>query len=79
MYVVGAELCTWKFSEFQKSLHERGAVRSLTGKENVILIVSTPHFDSFNLRHPSLFFVFFFVNRILTLTSTLYCHICQDG
>jgi len=40
VYVVGAERCTWKFSEFQKSLHERGAVRPLTGKENVILITA---------------------------------------
>lgn len=38
MYVVGAERCTWKFSDFQKTLHEKGAVRPLTGKENVILI-----------------------------------------
>uniref|UniRef100_A0A1J3GVR9 Mitochondrial fission protein ELM1 n=2 Tax=Noccaea caerulescens TaxID=107243 RepID=A0A1J3GVR9_NOCCA len=35
VYVVGAERCTWKFSEFQKTLHERGAVRPLTGKENM--------------------------------------------
>ncbi|KFK25021.1 hypothetical protein AALP_AA8G056600 [Arabis alpina] len=35
VYVVGAELCTWKFSDFQKTLHERGAVRPLTGKKNM--------------------------------------------
>ncbi|CAF2358546.1 unnamed protein product [Brassica napus] len=36
VYVVGAERCTWKFSEFQKTLRERGAVRPLTGKENMV-------------------------------------------
>ncbi|KAG2262718.1 hypothetical protein Bca52824_069797 [Brassica carinata] len=36
VYVVGAEWCTWKFSEFQKTLRERGAVRPLTGKENMV-------------------------------------------
>ncbi|VVB13416.1 unnamed protein product [Arabis nemorensis] len=35
VYVVGAERCTWKFSDFQKTLHERGAVRPLTGMENM--------------------------------------------
>ncbi|CAE6087889.1 unnamed protein product [Arabidopsis arenosa] len=35
VYVVGAERCTWKFSDFQKTLHERGAVRPLTGKEDI--------------------------------------------
>ncbi|XP_024443085.2 mitochondrial fission protein ELM1 isoform X2 [Populus trichocarpa] len=35
VYVVGAERCTWKFAEFQKSLHERGVVRPFTGKEDV--------------------------------------------
>lgn len=35
VYVVGAEHCTWKFSDFQKSLQDRGAVRPLTGKEDV--------------------------------------------
>ncbi|CAN7069394.1 unnamed protein product [Brassica rapa subsp. trilocularis] len=36
VYVVGAELCTWKFSDFQKTLRERGAVRPLTGKEDMV-------------------------------------------
>ncbi|CAH8343975.1 unnamed protein product [Eruca vesicaria subsp. sativa] len=36
VYVVGAERCTWKFSDFQKTLHERGAVRPLTGKEDMV-------------------------------------------
>ncbi|ESQ40539.1 hypothetical protein EUTSA_v10013667mg [Eutrema salsugineum] len=36
VYVVGAERCTWKFSDFQKTLHERGAVRPLTGKEDML-------------------------------------------
>ncbi|KAJ6870858.1 mitochondrial fission protein ELM1-like isoform X2 [Populus alba x Populus x berolinensis] len=35
VHVVGAERCTWKFAEFQKSLHERGVVRPFTGKEDV--------------------------------------------
>jgi mitochondrial fission protein ELM1 len=35
VYVVGAERCTWKFSDFQKTLHGRGAVRPLTGKEDM--------------------------------------------
>ncbi|KAL0736481.1 hypothetical protein Bca4012_012691 [Brassica carinata] len=53
VYVVGAERCTWKFSDFQKTLRERGAVRPLTGKEDVIQYNSTPDFAF--LRHPSLF------------------------
>ncbi|KAF5473897.1 hypothetical protein F2P56_005847 [Juglans regia] len=36
VYVVGAERCTWKFSDFQKSLQDRGAVRPFTGKEDII-------------------------------------------
>lgn len=35
VYVVGAERCTWKFAEFQKSLHERGVVRPFTAKEDI--------------------------------------------
>ncbi|KAJ6968414.1 hypothetical protein D5086_029242 [Populus alba] len=35
VFVVGAERCTWKFAEFQKSLHERGVVRPFTGKEDI--------------------------------------------
>lgn len=35
IFVVGAERCTWKFAEFQKSLHERGVVRPFTGKEDI--------------------------------------------
>ncbi|XP_010452536.1 PREDICTED: mitochondrial fission protein ELM1-like isoform X1 [Camelina sativa] len=35
VYVVGAEQCTWKFSDFQNTLRERGAVRPLTGKEDM--------------------------------------------
>ncbi|KAG6640630.1 mitochondrial fission protein ELM1-like isoform X1 [Carya illinoinensis] len=35
VYVVGAERCTWKFSDFQKSLQDRGAVRPFTGKEDI--------------------------------------------
>ncbi|CAN6586800.1 unnamed protein product [Malus baccata var. baccata] len=35
VYVIGAEHCTWKFADFQNSLRERGAVRPLTGKEDM--------------------------------------------
>ncbi|XP_068309134.1 mitochondrial fission protein ELM1-like [Pyrus communis] len=35
VYVIGAEHCTWKFADFQNSLQERGAVRPLTGKEDM--------------------------------------------
>lgn len=35
VYVIGTELCTWKFADFQKSLRERGVVRPFTGKEDV--------------------------------------------
>ncbi|XP_052485425.1 mitochondrial fission protein ELM1 isoform X3 [Gossypium raimondii] len=35
VYVIGAERCTWKLADFQKSLRERGAVRPFTGKEDI--------------------------------------------
>ncbi|KAL2503048.1 Mitochondrial fission protein ELM1 [Forsythia ovata] len=35
VYVFGAELCTWKFADFLKSLQDRGAVRPFTGQENI--------------------------------------------
>ncbi|KAK4833170.1 hypothetical protein QYF36_006944 [Acer negundo] len=35
VYVIGAEQCTWKFSDFQKSLRERGVVRPFTGSEDI--------------------------------------------
>ncbi|OMO82381.1 Mitochondrial fission ELM1-like protein [Corchorus capsularis] len=35
VYVIGAERCTWKFADFQKSLRERGVVRPFTGKEDI--------------------------------------------
>ncbi|KAK3226924.1 hypothetical protein Dsin_006786 [Dipteronia sinensis] len=35
VYVIGAERCTWKFSDFQKSLQERGVVRPFTGSEDI--------------------------------------------
>ncbi|QCD98083.1 hypothetical protein DEO72_LG6g2799 [Vigna unguiculata] len=35
VYVVGAELCTWKFADFQNSLQKHGVVRPFTGKENI--------------------------------------------
>ncbi|KAJ4965254.1 hypothetical protein NE237_017103 [Protea cynaroides] len=35
VYVIGAERCTWKFSDFHKSLREGGVVRPFTGKEDI--------------------------------------------
>ncbi|RDY11382.1 Mitochondrial fission protein ELM1, partial [Mucuna pruriens] len=35
VYVVGAELCTWKFADFQYSLQKQGVARPFTGKENI--------------------------------------------
>nr|XP_023884553.1 mitochondrial fission protein ELM1-like [Quercus suber]POE70447.1 mitochondrial fission protein elm1 [Quercus suber] len=35
VYVIGAERCTWKFADFQKSLQERGVARPFTGKEDI--------------------------------------------
>lgn len=35
VYVVGADHCKWKIAEFQKSLRERGVVRSFTGFEDM--------------------------------------------
>ncbi|KAK8715573.1 hypothetical protein V6N13_042904 [Hibiscus sabdariffa] len=35
VYVIGAERCTWKFADFQKSLQDRGAVRPFTGKQDI--------------------------------------------
>ncbi|KAK9985877.1 hypothetical protein SO802_030828 [Lithocarpus litseifolius] len=35
VYVIGAEWCTWKFADFQKSLQERGVARPFTGKEDI--------------------------------------------
>ncbi|KAK9153621.1 hypothetical protein Sjap_001101 [Stephania japonica] len=35
VYVIGAERCKWKFSEFHKYLQERGVARPFTGKENI--------------------------------------------
>ncbi|KAF5727541.1 mitochondrial fission protein ELM1 [Tripterygium wilfordii] len=35
VYVMGAERCTWKYSDFHKSLRERGVVRPFTGSEDM--------------------------------------------
>ncbi|KAL4292747.1 hypothetical protein HN51_043104 [Arachis hypogaea] len=35
VYVIGAERCKWKFTEFHKSLRERGVVRPFTGSEDI--------------------------------------------
>lgn len=35
VYVMGAERCRWKFSDFHKSLKERGVVREFTGSEDI--------------------------------------------
>ena len=43
VYVIGAERCTWKFADFQKSLQERGVARPFTGKEDVSQLVILFH------------------------------------
>ncbi|KAE9616759.1 hypothetical protein Lal_00035151 [Lupinus albus] len=35
VYVVGAECCRWKFTEFHQSLREQGVVRPFTGSEDI--------------------------------------------
>ncbi|XP_065867789.1 mitochondrial fission protein ELM1 [Euphorbia lathyris] len=35
VYVMEAERCTWKFSDFHKSLKDRGVVRPFTGSEDI--------------------------------------------
>ncbi|KAI5425412.1 mitochondrial fission protein ELM1 [Lathyrus oleraceus] len=35
VYVIGAELCTWKFADFQNSLQKQGVARPFTGMENI--------------------------------------------
>lgn len=35
VYVIGAERCTWKFSDFHNTLRERGVVRPFTGSEDI--------------------------------------------
>ncbi|KAM7274341.1 hypothetical protein ACFE04_029005 [Oxalis oulophora] len=35
VYIMGSERCKWKFSEFHKSLRERGMVRPFTGSEDI--------------------------------------------
>ncbi|KAJ7981195.1 Mitochondrial fission protein ELM1 [Quillaja saponaria] len=35
VYVMGAERCRWKLTEFHKTLRERGAVRPFTGSEDI--------------------------------------------
>ncbi|KHN21164.1 Hypothetical protein glysoja_006643 [Glycine soja] len=35
VYVLGAERCRWKFTEFHKSLREQGVVRPFTGSEDI--------------------------------------------
>ncbi|XP_057438857.1 mitochondrial fission protein ELM1-like isoform X2 [Lotus japonicus] len=35
VYVIGAELCTWKFADFQNSLQKLGVARPFTGMENI--------------------------------------------
>ncbi|KAE9585647.1 putative mitochondrial fission protein ELM1 [Lupinus albus] len=35
VYVIGAERCRWKFTEFHKTLRERGVVRPFTGSEDI--------------------------------------------
>lgn len=40
VFVIGAERCTWKFADFQKTLQERGVARPFTGKEDVSCYLS---------------------------------------
>ncbi|MQL10623.1 hypothetical protein EI010_25780, partial [Escherichia coli] len=35
VYVVGAERCRWKFTEFHQTLRELGVVRPFTGSEDI--------------------------------------------
>ncbi|CAL0332143.1 unnamed protein product [Lupinus luteus] len=35
VYVIGAERCRWKFTEFHKTLRDRGVVRPFTGSEDI--------------------------------------------
>ena len=35
VYVIGAERCTWKISDFHNTLRERGMVRPFMGSEDV--------------------------------------------
>ncbi|KAL1345604.1 hypothetical protein HN51_019341 [Arachis hypogaea] len=35
VYVIGAERCKWKFTEFHKLLREKGVVRPFTGSEDI--------------------------------------------
>ncbi|XP_015880310.3 mitochondrial fission protein ELM1 [Ziziphus jujuba] len=35
VYVIGAERCTWKFADFQKSLQEQRVVRPFTSQEDI--------------------------------------------
>ncbi|KAJ8749897.1 hypothetical protein K2173_013812 [Erythroxylum novogranatense] len=42
VYVTGSEYCTWKLSDFHKSLKEQGVVRPFTGSEDISEIWSYP-------------------------------------
>eukprot|EP01018_Ginkgo_biloba_P016863 Gb_40291 [translate_table: standard] len=35
VYVIGAEICMWKFAAFHKTLRKRGVVRTFTGEEDI--------------------------------------------
>lgn len=47
VYVMGAEYCRWKLSDFHKSLRDRGVVRPFTGSEDVsnLTVCSCNHLD----------------------------------
>ncbi|CAJ1956172.1 unnamed protein product [Sphenostylis stenocarpa] len=45
VYIMGAERCKWKFTEFHKSLRERGVVRPFTGSEDISENWSYPPLD----------------------------------
>nr|CAB3446815.1 unnamed protein product [Digitaria exilis] len=43
VYVIGAEYCNWRVSDFHKTMRERGAARPFTGLEDVSSIAN-PHY-----------------------------------
>ncbi|XP_022144777.1 mitochondrial fission protein ELM1-like isoform X2 [Momordica charantia] len=43
VYVIGADRCTWKFADFQKSLAERGVVRPFTDIRKLELLTPKRH------------------------------------
>lgn len=67
VYVIGAERCTWKFADFQKSLQERGVARPFTGKEDVSQLVILFHHIRVLLFYESEIVVVFALKKRLDL------------